>query len=275
MIAEYAPRLNRDRLSVLIALILLISVLFRFVQLADVSWNLHILGSPLELRVTRAWLMVVLLTGLVALGTRYVLMAHPDAPQRLPRPLYLSWLLPSLLTGVVIYLVESAPNEGVWAGGLLLAALVVSLAVAAEFGALSADHPGYARSRLALNGLAYLLAFVLFYILYSTRARSMVTATGATFVAFLLALDLLSVADVKVERVALYAALVGLLVGEANWVLNYWRLTNWGGGLFLLLTFYLAAGVAHQHLLDQLSPRVLLEFGLVAGAALAIIVVFA
>jgi len=274
MMIETAPRLNRDRLSVLIALILVIGVLFRFVQLPEVVRDFRILGSPLEIRLNRTGFLVVLLTSLVALGTRYVLMAHPDAPDRLPRPLYLSWVLPSLLAGMAAYFVEMAPNEGIWAGGLLLAALVISLAVAAEFGALSTDDSGYARSRLALNVLAYLLAFVLFYLIYRTRTRSLVTASATSLAASLVALDLLSVADVGVRRVSLYAGVVGLLVGEATWALNYWRVNNWGGGLFLLVVFYLGAGVAHQHLLEQLSLRVMVEFALITAIALVAILMF-
>ncbi|HEC34373.1 MAG TPA: hypothetical protein ENI37_06610 [Chloroflexi bacterium] len=269
------PRLDRDRLSVLVALILLISVLFRFVQLPEEAWNLNVLGSPLEIKVTRTWLLVALVVGMVAFGTRYVLAAHPDAPHRLPRPLYLSWVLPSLLAGMAAYIVELAPTEEMWAVGLLLAALIISLAVSAEFGALSTDHPGHTRARLALNVLAYLLAFSLFYVIYRSRSRSVVTASGTTLVAFLVALDLLSVADVTVGRVALYAGTVSLLVGEATWALNYWRLSNWAGGLFLLVVFYLIAGVAHQHLLERLNFWVLLEFALVAAAALLAILLFA
>lgn len=272
---EQAPRLDRDRLSVLVALILLIGVLFRFIPLPEAAWNLRVLGSPLEIRVTGTWLLVVLVSGLTAMGTRYVLAAYSDASERLPRPLYLSWVLPTLLAGMAAYLIEMAPTEGVWAGGLLLMALVISLAVSAEFGALSPGYPYYARARLALNVLGYLLAFFLFYVIYRTRARSLVTASGTTGVAFLVALDLLSVADVPVRRVALYAGIVGLLVGEATWALNYWRLGNWAGGLFLLAVFYLVAGVAHQHLLERLNVWVLLEFALVTAAALSAILLFA
>lgn len=273
--AERVPHLDRDRLSVLIALLLLISVLFRFIRLPEAAWSLAVLGSPLEIRATSTLFLVVLVTASVAMGTRYVLAAHPDAPDRLPRPLYLSWVLPALLGGMAAYLTELAPTEGIWAVGLLLTALVIGLAVAAEFNALSTDSPQYARARLALNILAYLLAFALFYFVYRTRVRSILTASGTTFFAALVALDLLSVADVPVGRVALHAGVVGLLLGEATWALNYWRLGNWTGSLFLLVVFYLSAGIAHQHLLGKLSLWVVLEFVLIAAVALAAILVFA
>ncbi len=271
--AERIPRLNRDRLSVLIALILLTSVLFRFVQLPQVTRRFHLLGSPLEVNLTGQGLLVVLVAGLVTMGTRYILAAHPDAPDRLPRPLYFSWVLPGLLGGMVAYLVELAPTEIVWAGGLLLSTIVIGLAVEAEFAALSPRHPAATRARLGLNILAYLLALLFFYLIYRTRARSLITATEVTLVAFLIALDLLGVAETRAARVVLYSAVIGLLVGEITWALNYWRLDNWTASLLLLLSFYLATGIAQQYLLDRLKPAVLLEFGLVTAAVLTLILV--
>ncbi|MBC7226231.1 MAG: hypothetical protein H5T61_03245 [Thermoflexales bacterium] len=269
--AERIPRLNRDRLSVLIALILLTSVLFRFVQLPQVTRRFHLLGSPLEVNLTGGGLLVVLVAGLAAMGARYVLASHPDAPNRLSRPLYFSWVLPGLLGGMAAYLVELAPTEVVWGGGLLLAMLLVGLAVAAEFAALSPRHPAATRARLGLNVLAYLLALLFFYLIYRTRARSLVTATEVTLVAFFIALDLLGVAETRAARVVLYSAVIGLVVGEATWALNYWRLDNWTASLLLLLFFYLATGIAHQYLLDRLKPTVLLEFGLVTAAVLTLV----
>jgi len=271
--AERIPRLNRDRLSVLIALILLTSVLFRFVQLPQVTRRFHLLGSPLEVNLTGTGLLVVLVGGLAAMGARYILAAHPDAPDRLPRPLVFSWVLPGLMGGMAAYLVELAPTEVVWGGGLLMAMVLIGLAVAAEFAALSPRHPAATRARLGLNILAYLLAMVFFYLIYRTRARSLVTATEVTLVAFLIALDLLGVAETRAARVILYSAVVGLVVGEATWALNYWRLDNWTASLLLLLFFYLATGIAQQYLLDRLKPAVLLEFGLVTAAVLTLVLV--
>ncbi len=271
--AERIPRLNRDRLSVLIALILLTSVMFRFVQLPQVTRRFHLLGSPLEVNLTGTGLLVVLVGGLAAMGARYILAAHPDAPDRLPRPLVFSWVLPGLIGGMAAYLVELAPTEVVWAGGLLLAMLLIGLTVAAEFAALSPRHPAATRARLGLNVLAYLLALLFFYLIYRTRARSLITATEITLVAFLIALDLLGVAETRAVRVVLYSGIIGLLVGEATWALNYWRLDNWTASLLLLLFFYLATGIAQQYLLDRLKPAVLLEFGLVTAAVLTLVLV--
>jgi len=126
-------------------------------------------------------------------------------------------------------------------------------------------------ARLDLNVLAYLLAFTFFAIIYHTRSRSLVTATLTLLAAALLALDLLSVAEVQFWRVLLVAGIVGLVVGESTWALNYWQISAWAGGLFLLLVFYIVVNVAHQHLLERLSVSTLVEFAVVAIVVLVII----
>jgi hypothetical protein len=270
---ESAYPLSRDRLSVLVAVILIVSVLFRFLEFPSLSWQLDVLGSPLEVRLNGTSLLVMLVVALVVTGTQFVLSHHPNAPDRLPRPLFLSWVLPALLSGLAMYLIHLLPSAWLWGAGLLLVGLLVSLAVGAEFIVLSVDDRRYTRARLALNLLAYLLAFSLFYVIYQTRARSLITATATTIAAFMVSLDLLSVADVSVERVAYCAAAVGLVVGECTWALNYWQLSNWAGAFSILLVFYVASGIAHQHLLGRLSSRVLIEFAAVAALALLVLAI--
>jgi len=269
--SDFTVPLNRDRLSVLVATVLLLSALFRFIQVPEAAWNLQVLGSPLEVRLTGTFLLVVLTIALVVAGTRYVLYSHPPVSKGLPRPTYTSWVLPGLLVGLATYVVHLAPSIPLWSAGVMLVGFLVGVSVSAEFIALSTQDPRYTRARLALNLLAYLLAFTLFYIIYQLRARSLITATMTTLLSFLVALDLLSVADVGVGRVALFSGIVGLVVGEATWVLNYWRLSNWVGAFIILLVFYVASGIAHQHLLERLSKRVMAEFLLITIVALSVL----
>ncbi len=268
---ESIKPLDRNRLSVLVAALLLGSVLFRFIELPEQVWELHLLGSPLGIRVTSVWLLITLMIGLVCTGTNLILHGHPRLEEHPGRPIYISWILPGLVTGLSAYLLAYASMWPLWVGGLALTGALVSLTVSAEYTAVSPESPGYPVARLALNVLAYLLAFILFAIIYHTRTRSLVTATLALLTAMLLALDLLSVADVQPRRVVTFAGIVGLIVGESTWALNYWQISAWAGGLFLLLIFYIVANAAHQYLLERLSRSVLAEFAAVAVIVLVII----
>ncbi len=268
---ETAKPLDRNRLSVLMAVLLLGSVLFRFIELPEQVWKLQPLGSPLEIHITGTWLLITLMVGLVCTGTNLILHDHPYLEEHPKRPIYISWILPGVVAGLSAYLLARASTWPVLMGELMLVGLSMSLVISTEYNAVCPDTPGYPLARLALNVLAYLLAFTLFAIIYHTRTRSLVTATLTLLATTLLALDLLSAADVRFRRVLLFASIVGLVVGESTWALNYWQISAWAGGLFLLLIFYIAVNVAHQYLLQRLSLSVLVEFIIVAIVVLAIV----
>ncbi len=266
---------DRNRLSVLVAVLLLGCVLYRFAELPEQAFNLVLFGSPLEIRVTGTWLLVILTVALACSGVNLVLHGHPRLGAGAKRPAFVSGILPAVLVGLSVYLLELAPSRPVWAVGLGLLGLVFSLTVSAEYVALSPESPGHLRARLGLNVLAYLLAFVLFTAAYGARTRSLVTATVTLLAGGFLAVDPLSVADVELRRVLPYAAAVGLIVGEGTWALNYWRLGAATGGLVLLLLFYGAVNIAQQHLLERLRPAILVELAAVAAIVLTIAVVWA
>jgi hypothetical protein len=268
---EPVEPLDRNRLSVLMAVLLLGCVLFRFIELPKQVLELMPLGSPLEIQLTGTWLLGTLMIGLVCTGTNLVLQDHLHVGRQLGRPVYISWILPGVLAGLSAYLLVRAPMWQIWIVELLLVGVVISMTISAEYRAFSPDAPGYPGARLALNVLAYLLAFILFAIIYQSRSRSLVTATLTLLIATLLALDLLSVEDVPLRRVLPFVFIVGLIVGESTWALNYWRINAWAGGLFLLLIFYITANMAHQHLLERLSVSILMEFAIVTVIVLVII----
>jgi hypothetical protein len=116
---------------------------------------------------------------------------------------------------------------------------------------------------------------VLFLVVYRTRVRSIVSATEVTLLSALLALELLRGSGRPVSLVALFAVISGLVLGEATWALNYWRLDSLTGGLLLLLLFYNVVGLAQHGLQGRIGRRVLLEFGLITISTLALIWEFA
>lgn len=268
---EAGRSVDRNRLSVLMAVLLLGSVLFRFIELPEQTWSLRALGSPLEIHMTGVWLLIALMVGLVCTGTNLILHGHPHLGQHPGRPIYIYWILPGVTAGLSAYLLARPASWPVWLGELALVGIVISLSISAEYAAVSPDAPGYPGARLVLNILAYLLAFTLFAVIYHSRSRSLVTATSTLVMAALLALDLLSVADVSLGRMLPFAGIVGLIVGESTWAINYWQISAWAGGLFLLLIFYIVVNVAHQYLLGRLRLSILIEFAIVAVLVLAII----
>lgn len=271
MLRSESKPVDRDRLSVLLAVLILTNVLFQFIELPGRVYGLQALGSPLQVYASDTLLLTTLLVGMACTGTSLVLHDHPLLIAHPERPVPISWILPGVLAGLSGYLLSLAPTLPIWLGGLILFGVSMGLTVSAEYAAAHPDAPNYATARLALNVLAYLLAFILFVIIYQTRTRSLVTATLTLLIATVLAIDLLNVADVPARRLLPFAGIIGLIIGESTWALNYWHVSAWVGGLLLLLIFYIATNVAHQHLLERLTVSTLVELTAVSVAVLLVV----
>jgi hypothetical protein len=283
----------RDRASVLIWVVLMGLAAQRFLALPERSFTAILLGSPITLNITDNAVLGALLAALVASGTEAVLRAHPNslrAPSaadlsgagdrvkrinRASRDHWVFWGLPIALTVVALLLLPLAPSVVYWVIGLVTMGLALGFSLAGIYYTVDPFQPGYRRARLGLNALTYAAALMLFLVVYRTRVRSLVSATEVMVVSGLLALELLRGSGRPTVLVALYAGITGLVLGQATWALNYWRLDSLTGGLVLMIGFYNAVGLAQHGLQGRIRRRVLLEYGLITVAALALIWEFA
>ncbi len=75
--------------------------------------------------------------------------------------------------------------------------------------------------------------------------------------------------------VAIYSAITGLVLGQATWALNYWRLDSLTGGLVLLVLFYDVVGLSQYGLQGTIKRRIVLEYAPITITAMALIWEFA
>jgi hypothetical protein len=268
----------------------------RFLALPERSFTATLLGSPITLNITDNAILGALLAALVASGTEAVLRTHPNslrsrrtasarglsgAGERVEwinpvsRDHWVYWGLPIAVVVVAVLLLPLAPSVVYWVFGLTATGLALGFSLAGIYYTVDPFQSGYRRARLGLNALTYAAALVLFLVVYRTRVRSIVSATEVMLVSGLLALELLRGSERPTVLVALYAGITGLVLGQATWALNYWRLDSLTGGLVLMIGFYNAVGLAQHGLQGRIRRRVVLEYGLITVAALALIWEFA
>jgi hypothetical protein len=266
--------LYRERASVMATLIVLGLILATFLQFPTWTYDLKVLGSPLTISITQTVLIAALLVGITCAGTDAIVRSHPTAQRIEARYSFVTWTLPALTVLLATTLLPQAPTQFYQLAGYVLTGLILILVISAEYYTVDPSGSHYLVARLSLNGWAYLLALILFVLIYSAKARSLISATGVTLVSTLLALEFLRSAGRGFGRTALYAAIAGLCTGEIIWAMNYWRISGITGGLILLLGFYVATGLANQQLQDRLSRRVLVEYAAVALIGLAVLLRF-
>ena len=297
----------RDRASVIIWVVLMGLAAQRFLVLPERAFTAEVFGSPITLTITTNTILAALLTGLVATGVEAIVRSHPKSERELVafprqrqemragsatavptvnltsqeraelamRSHWVYWGAPIALILVAVFLLPVAPSSVYWVLGLIGTGIALGLAMAGIYYTIDPFQTGYRRARLGMNALTYALALVLFLVVYRTRVRSIVSATEVLLVSSLLALELLRGSAKPTVMVAIYAAITGLVLGQATWALNYWRLDSLTGGLVLLVLFYDVVGLSQHGLQGTIRRRIVLEYALITITAMALIWEFA
>jgi hypothetical protein len=261
-----------ERISAVVSLSLIGLALYFVLEFPRQVAAITLLDSPMALVAPRQWLMAFLVAGLAMAGADGVIRTHAGLPDRRAAYLATFWMLPGLLVIVATQTLGLAANPVVWAASLGGIGLLLWLTILAEYRQVStAATTAYGWPRLWRQLVGFGVALPLFMVIYYTRSRSALSATGIMLVAGMVALALLRHQPRQLAKTWLFAAVIGLSLGQITWALNYWRVGALQAGLLLLLILYVLIGVAQQQLLNSLSRRVLAEFGLVVVIALAVI----
>jgi len=158
---------------------------------------------------------------------------------------------------------------------MAVTAVVLIAILWGEYHVLDPEAPVYRQARVVLNTMAFLLAAMAFVYVYQSHIRSFISAPLMGGIAGLVALDLLREAPVSMRAVQLYAGVIGFLMAQAIWILNYSALPSVSVGLILLAVFYLLVSLALQELRGVLQRRRSMEYlaltlivvGIVLGAS--------
>ena len=266
----------RDRISVACWVVVFGLAISLLVQFPTAQLTFRALGSPITLSLSAGTLMALLVALAAAAGTESVVRLHARFPRRLRSATWTYWALPAAIGSITVVLLPQVPTRllpviVIMIAGSLLAAALYSLYATVEPG-----QPGFRRARFVLDALSYGSALLLFLFVYQTRTRSLLSGTLVAMTATLLAIEILRTSTAKTSLVLIYGLIVGGLLGQITWALNYWPLLpGLTGGLLLLLSFYLAVGIAQQSLQDRLTRRVLMEFAFFGIIALGLIIRFA
>jgi hypothetical protein len=267
---------DRDRLSVLTAVILLAFALTRFLDLPSRSFTTSLFGSPLGIEINGPAVMLILVAALISAGSDTLIRSHPALGTR---STLIHWILPGTTALVLAAVLNRAPDGPIWWLGLALSAIALLLVLVAEYVSVDPTDPAWDLATLGLTALAYALALLLFALLRSLSTRALVAAPVGGLVAAALALRLFVLragrGPLPLGRALLYAGLVGAVAGESLWALNYWRVAPSSSGLLAMIPFYLAVGVAQQHLAGRLTARVWVEYAVVGALGLAIALAYA
>jgi hypothetical protein len=147
-----------DRISVLIAMILLAYATAQFVNLPGRTLSLEFAGIYLPLQFNVNTLVALAVAGMTASGTDWLLRDHPRLRNR---STFQHWLLPGLTAWVISVPLNNLPVNPMWwlmfaAGGLLLL-----LALIAEYIVVDPEDARHQPAAGVLTALSYALFLIL------------------------------------------------------------------------------------------------------------------
>jgi hypothetical protein len=267
------PQPDRDRLSALTALVILIYALLRIVNFPAFSLQTSFLGLVLSISLNTPLILLTLAAVLTAAGADWIVTGHPQATPGTRTAEH--WIIPGLASlgaGAILSQLPSGP--ALWIG-LLTAALLLIAVLVGEFVVFDSEDPRYDFARVSLRTLAYLLLVGALFALhvFNLRAFFLVPLTFLASVAVSWRLQRLEAISPK--RSLLYALTTGALGAEAAWAFHYWPLSPLKAALILGLWVYLVQGWARSLEQREAGWGTLLELGLVAGMGLTAIVFLA
>ena len=259
--------IRHQRLSITLSVVLIGLLVPVLVPLPAEQVATNVLGSELSLHVSLTVALAALLTLITGAGI-WAIQSPSDDPllYRLTH-----WASPAALLAINLNYQTLFTWWGYQLAWVALTCVALALIITMQQRSRRSDGRG-AFARGVLSVIVYVEALVLFGLLYGTRARSILSAGGIMLVAGVLSLDLLRHDPAASWRTWLYAALIGLMMGELTWALNYWSIDARLGAGFLLITFYTLTGVSQQLFNRRLTRRVAVEYAALCAAGLIILV---
>jgi hypothetical protein len=220
---------------------------------------------------TKAWILLIV-TGLVALGTDGILRTHPRAIIEEDA----AWTAPFLFLPTLMPLGAGLFMEDVLTGywvlpGVLLAAVLMAATLYAEYSSVDPLSPSYSTARFSLNLGTFLTAFAFFAVVYSFDVALVPAALTVGLISLLLSVEILRESEADPVRSLVYAGAIGVIVAQARWALYFLPLESYLAGVFLLLVFYLTSGLVQHHLNDDLRQPVVTEFALITVLGVVIV----
>ncbi len=258
------PQPDRDRLSILVALVLLAYSLIRIVALPSAVIQYSVFGLLVRFEINTSTVMIGLAALLTVSGADWVIRSHPAV--QAGRAGVEHWVLPGIASLGIGAIVVRLPAGVVLAGGLVAAAILFAMVIIAEF--ISADRadPRFPLVSLGLRILSYILLGGTLFAILATGERAIFAVPMVMLAAVGVSWRLLRLGHLS-QTMRGYALLIGGVIAQIGWALHYWPLSPIKGALILTMSTYLGIEFIEGHLDEGVSLSHGIELITIGGIA--------
>jgi hypothetical protein len=230
--SHYLP--NPDRLSILAATILLAYAFTRFVDLPPRQLSIELPGAFFTIEINIRTIMILIVSGLTASGSDWLLRDHPALGNRAT---FQHWLLPALTAWVIGVPLYRLPFGTLWVASFLIGSALLMLVMVAEYIVVDTSDVRYAMSAAGLTAVSFALYLALAIALRSAGTRLFLVLPILTFSCALVALRTLHL-RLHGHWLILQAGTLAFISAQFITALHYLPISSIGYGLALLAPAY-------------------------------------
>jgi hypothetical protein len=258
---EHSHMPDTNRLSVLVAVILLAYALAHLIETQHSVLKLNILGIAVSLPLNLNFAAILMASGLTAAGMDWLLRGHPRFASG---NTFQHWILPALTAFVLGVPLYNLPIGPAWWMSFGLGGVLLLLVFLAEYIALDSSDVRYPAASAGLVALSYTLFLVLTTTLSYSEGRLLMVAVIVFPAAGMVSLRALHLRTGKWEFA--WAFGIALILTQVAAALHYWPLEPVQYGLATLGPLYSLTELA-QNLDEDISLR---RAGVEAALGLAV-----
>jgi len=251
-----------ERLSLLVASILLIYAMGQFITLPKREISLELPGLYLVFQFNATTVITLIVAGLTATGTDWLLRDHPGLENRSTMEY---WLLPALIASVIGIPLFQTTFRSLWWIGFCLGAVLLILVLMAEYIVVNPEDTHRPLAVAGLTIVSYALFLILATVLRTSGYRLFMLLPSMTIAGGLVCLRTLRLRFPK-NNLRVPAIVITLVLSQLTAALHYWPISPVSFGLALLgpaycLT-YLIGNLAENQPVQRavVEPFILLVF---------------
>lgn len=230
--SRYLP--NPDRLSILAAIILLAYAFTRFVDLPLRQLTIELPGAFFTIEINIQTIMILIVSGLTASGSDWLLRDHPVLGNRAT---FQHWLLPALTAWVIGVPLYRLPFGTLWVASFLIGSALLMLVMVAEYIVVDSSDVRYTMSAAGLTAVSFALYLALAIALRSAGTRLFLDLPILTFSCALVTLRTLHL-RLHGRWLILQSGALAFISAQFITALHYLPISPIGYGLALLAPAY-------------------------------------
>jgi len=254
---RYLP--ETDRLSVLVATILLAYALARFIEIPTREFEIQLPGFYLAFQINIRTVISVLVAGLTTAGADWLLREHPALGTKIP---FEHWLLPALTAWIIGVPLFQLPLGPLWWAGFVFGGVSLVLVLLAEYITVDGEDIRQPIAAAGLTALSFALFLTLTIAMRFAGLRLSFLLPTITLVVFLVSLRTLQL-RLKGRLLLVQSGVIALVCAQITAALHYWPISPAAFGLALLGPAYALTSFMGSLAENDSLPQAILEPALV------------